>query len=337
MFAEFGQVSEIFIGKGNQFAFIKMDTRANADLAKNALDGKTMDGRSLRVRLAAHPAAIKVSNLPSCVSNELLHLAFSSFGLVERAIVIADDRGRSLNEGIVEFQRKTSAMAAIKKCQNEALLLSSTPVPVVVTSFEARDEEEGVPEKNVIFSSDYGKEREKGPRFSEPGSLEHEIACKWKQFFQIEAQRREAFESEMKDMHENFRSKMEYFKLEETTKQLREQIRQMENRTQQFSNEQEMRRDFERQREEERRQQINMLRAQEEQLLGPAGTAGGPLNVAPDLNNLRRQENELRQHASALQMLLDRQESTYRSIGSEPSMQPTHQVCCGHLSKLSKH
>lgn len=309
-----------------------MDTRANADAAKNALDGKITDGRSLRVRLAAHPAAIKVSNLPPCVSNELLHLAFSSFGLVERAIVIADDRGRSLNEGIVEFQRKTSALAAIKKCQNEPLLLSLSPLPVMVTSFEARDEEEGVPEKNVIFSSDYGKEREVGPRFSEPGSVEYEIASKWKQFFQIEAQRREAFEAEMKDMQENFRAKMEYFKLEETTKQLREQIRQMENRTQQFSNEQEMRRDYERQRDEERRQQLSMLRAKEEQLLGPAGPVGpgGLMSNGADMNNLRRQENELRQHASALQMLLDRQESTYRSIGSEPSAPPPHQVCYCH-------
>src|SRR5699024_6587292 len=133
LFIEFGKLSEIYIGKGNQFAFIKMDTRQNAENAINSLDGKLFEGRTLRVRLAAHAAAIKVTNLPPCVSNELLFLAFSTFGPVERAVVIADDRGRSINEGIVEFVRKSSAQAAIKKCQNECLLLSATPIPVVAT------------------------------------------------------------------------------------------------------------------------------------------------------------------------------------------------------------
>lgn len=84
-------------------------------------------------------------------------------------------RGRSLNEGIVEFARKSSSQAAIKKCQNECLLLSSTPIPVVVTPLESRDEEEGVPEKGVLHSSEYRNEREIGPRFAEPGSLEWEV------------------------------------------------------------------------------------------------------------------------------------------------------------------
>ena len=206
-----------------------MDTRQNAENAKNALDGKLFEGRTLRVRLAAHAAAIKVTNLPPCVSNELLYLAFSTFGPVERAIVIADDRGRSINEGIVEFVRKSSAQAAIKKCQAECLVLSSTPMPVVVTSLESRDEEEGVPEKNVVHTMEYRNEREYGPHFCEPGTIEYEVAMKWKQLSQIEAQRREAFENEMREMHENFKNQMDAIKLEESIKQLREQLRQMEN------------------------------------------------------------------------------------------------------------
>jgi proline- and glutamine-rich splicing factor len=92
LFGEFGQISDIYIGKGNQFAFIKMDTKHNAELAKQQLDGKPFEGRTLRVRLAAHASAIRVTQLPPFVSNELLSLAFSSFGVVERAIVSADDR-----------------------------------------------------------------------------------------------------------------------------------------------------------------------------------------------------------------------------------------------------
>ena len=92
LFGEFGQISDIYIGKGNQFAFVKMDTRLNAETAKQQIDGKQIDGRTLRVRLAAHASAIRVTGLPPLVSNELLHLAFSSFGTVERAVVSADDR-----------------------------------------------------------------------------------------------------------------------------------------------------------------------------------------------------------------------------------------------------
>lgn len=320
LFTEYGQVSEAYIGKANQFAFVKMDTRTNADNAKNALDGKVFEGRPLRVRLAAHAAAVKVSNLPPLVSNELLVLAFSCFGPVERAIVIADDRGRSVNEGIVEFARKSSALAAIKKCQNEAMLLSSSPIPVVVTSLESRDEEDGVAEKNVINNPNYRKEREVGPRFAEQGSIEYEIAKKWKQLIQIEAKRREAFDAEMKDMHENFKNKMEYFRLEETIKQLHEQLKQLESKTQHYNSENDARQNYERQREEERRQHVDMLRSQEEQLIGPTS------NNQADMNTLRRQENELRRHATALQQMLDQQESSYRQMSNDPNIPPHHQV-----------
>ncbi|KAI7685871.1 hypothetical protein SSS_01601 [Sarcoptes scabiei] len=310
LFSEFGQISDIFIGKSNQFAFIKMDTRSNAENAKNTLDGKPFEGRTLRVRLAAHAAAIKVSNLPPCASNELLHLAFSTFGPIERAIVVADDRGRSLNEGIIEFARKSSAQAAIKKCQNECLLLSSTSIPVIATSLESRDEEEGVPERSVIHNAEYRKEREIGPRFSEPNSVEHEIAKKWKEFNQHEVDKRQAFEAEMQALRDNFQIEMEYLRLEETTKQLREQLMQMECQIQQLDTQRDARYNFERQRTDQRRQHENTLRQQEEQLVGQ--------HTQNDVNALRRQESDLRQKANALQQILDRQEQSLRKM--DPSI-----------------
>jgi RNA recognition motif-containing protein len=60
LFAPHGEVSEVFLGKGNAFAFVKMDTRGNAEKAKNVLDGSQYEGRNLRVRLAAHAAAIRL-------------------------------------------------------------------------------------------------------------------------------------------------------------------------------------------------------------------------------------------------------------------------------------
>jgi proline- and glutamine-rich splicing factor len=76
----------------------------------------------------------------------------------------------------VEFARKSSSQAALKKCQNECLLLSATPIPVVVTPLESRDEEEGVLEKSVLHAADYRQERELGPRFADPGSMEWEVS-----------------------------------------------------------------------------------------------------------------------------------------------------------------
>lgn len=84
-----------------------------------------VNGKYLRVRFATHGAALKVKNLSPWVSNELLEYAFSFFGEVERAVVIVDDRGRSLEEGIIEFARKQSAQMALKKCQEGCFMITS--------------------------------------------------------------------------------------------------------------------------------------------------------------------------------------------------------------------
>lgn len=83
------------------------------------------NGRPLRVRFAPHNAAIKVKNLTPFVSNELLYKAFEIFGKIERALVKVDERGKSLGEGFVEFARKASATAAVRKCSERCYFLTS--------------------------------------------------------------------------------------------------------------------------------------------------------------------------------------------------------------------
>lgn len=94
----------------------------NAEAAKNALDGSTHRGRALAVRFASISAAIHVSNLGPLVSNEMLEKAFSTFGDVERAVVVVDDRGRSKGYGVVEFARKGSATNAMQR-SNEGFFM----------------------------------------------------------------------------------------------------------------------------------------------------------------------------------------------------------------------
>jgi hypothetical protein len=115
------------------------DSRAHAESAKEALDGKSIKGRQIRVRFAVHGATIKVANfilynknrhfkvkeLSPAVSNEMLHLTFSAFGEVERAIHIVDEKGRPTGEGIIEFEKKNSAQEALAQIKERVFLMTA--------------------------------------------------------------------------------------------------------------------------------------------------------------------------------------------------------------------
>ena len=74
--------------------------------------------------MAASSCSVKVSNLHPMVSNELLADAFSQFGEVENAIVVTDERGKSLEYGIVDFAKKSHAIQALQICSQRFFLLT---------------------------------------------------------------------------------------------------------------------------------------------------------------------------------------------------------------------
>ena len=98
--------------------------RADAEAAVASLDGKNFKGREMKVRFAASNSSVKVSNLHPSVSNELLEEVFAQFGEVEEAVVVTDEKGKSLGHGIVDFSRKGFAQNAIRRCSEEHLLLT---------------------------------------------------------------------------------------------------------------------------------------------------------------------------------------------------------------------
>ena len=98
--------------------------RIDAEKAISALNGLIINKRDIKVRYAASSTSVKVSNLNPLVSNELLAEAFSQFGEVESAVVVSDDRGKSLGYGVVDFARKNQAMSAIQHCKNDHFLLT---------------------------------------------------------------------------------------------------------------------------------------------------------------------------------------------------------------------
>ncbi|GFV54158.1 hypothetical protein TNCV_1027301 [Trichonephila clavipes] len=268
MFEQFGEIAEVFLQKQKGFGFVKLDTRQNAENAKAALDFTLKDGKQLRVRFATHGAALKVKNLSSWVSNELLESAFSVFGDVERAVVIVDDRGRPVGEGIVEYARKQSAQLAIKRCTEGCYLLTSSPRPVVVEPLEQRDEEDGLPEKNFQKSNkQYLKEREIGPRLTEPGTFEFEFSNRWKKLYELEQQKREHLEKEIEEGRRQLDEQMEYAIYEHEANLLRERLRHMEEQSSMIQRERELRREEEMRREEARRAREMLLRQQQEEIL----------------------------------------------------------------------
>lgn len=290
----FGEMAETFLNPEKHFAFLRMDYRENAEKAKRELDGKLHNGRNLRIRFAPHQGALKVKNLGSWVSNELLHRAFSVFGDLERAIVYVDDRGRSKGEGLVEFEKKPSAMEAYKRCTEGSFFLTSSLRPVIVELFDDTDDDDGLQEKMLPKRSpEFHKEREIGPRFAEMSSFEHEYGEKWKQLYEMKKQKLEALDREMKLEEDKLIAQMEYARYEHETESLRQQLAQREQEREMTKNmweqkEMEMTRmfDIEQQRrsEEEKvmmdrmqRQDETLKRRQEENNMFMQG--GGPRDM----------------------------------------------------------
>uniref|UniRef100_A0A3Q0QSS0 Splicing factor proline/glutamine-rich n=1 Tax=Amphilophus citrinellus TaxID=61819 RepID=A0A3Q0QSS0_AMPCI len=268
MFAKYGEPSEVFINKGKGFGFIRLESRALAEIAKAELDDTPMKGRPLRVRFATHSAALSVKNLSPFVSNELLEEAFSQFGMVERAIVVVDDRGRSTGRGIVEFASRPAARKALDRCNEGVFLLTTSPRPVVVEPMDQYDSEDGLPEKLAQKNPKYKTEREEPPRFARPGTFEFEYAKRWKSLDEMEKQQRQQVEKNMREAREKLESEMEDAYHEHQANLLRQDLlrRQEELRRMEEMHNQEMQKRKEmqlRQEEERRRQEEEMIRKRE--------------------------------------------------------------------------
>ncbi|XP_074542901.1 splicing factor, proline- and glutamine-rich isoform X2 [Halichoeres trimaculatus] len=268
LFAKYGEPSEVFINKAKGFGFIRLESRALAEIAKAELDDTPMRGRPLRVRFATHSAALSVKNLSPFVSNELLEEAFSQFGMVERAIVVVDDRGRSTGKGIVEFASKPAARKALDRCNEGVFLLTTSPRPVVVEPLEQFDDEDGLPEKLAQKNPRYQAERQEAPRFARPGTFEYEYSKRWKSLDEMEKQQRQQVEKNMREAREKLESEMEDAYHEHQANLLRQDLlrRQEELRRMEEMHSQEMQKRKEmqlRQEEERRRQEEEMIRKRE--------------------------------------------------------------------------
>jgi hypothetical protein len=265
LFVKFGEVGECFVNNQRNFAFVKLDTRINAEHAKQELDGFSYKGRNIRVRFASHGAAVRVKNLSPYVSNEYLEQAFSIFGPVERAVVIVDDKGRPTGEGIVEFERKPAATHCISKCADNYFILTNYPKPVIVEHLEQKDDEDGMPEKSIIKNQQYHTEREVQPHFAPNGSFEQKMAIKWKDLYEFEKQVQEEARKRVEQAREMLEYEIEQSLIDHKAAKLKEDLRAKQEELQRIEDmrksEYQRRQDMEiRRQEEERRRQDELMR-----------------------------------------------------------------------------
>uniref|UniRef100_A0A914CF93 RRM domain-containing protein n=1 Tax=Acrobeloides nanus TaxID=290746 RepID=A0A914CF93_9BILA len=223
LFSPHGDISECYLsGKG--FAFLRMDTRAHAESAKEALDGHIVQGRAIRVRFAVHGAAIKIKELPPVVSNERLYHTFSAFGEVERAVHIVDEKGKPTGEGVIEFERKNSATEALNQIKDRVFLITANSRPLQAEILEPKDDEDGLAERMIPRSTQLFKERELGPRFASLNSFEFVYGRKWKELYEMEKRRREELEVEFKEARHRLEADMEIAYQDYQTQLLREEL-----------------------------------------------------------------------------------------------------------------
>ena len=225
LFTKFGEVGECFLNQQRSFGFVKLDTRLNAEHAKQELDGHTLKGRCIRVRFASHGAAVKIKNLSPYISNEYLEQAFSMFGPVERAVVIVDDKGRPTGDGIVEFERKPAATQCINKCTDSFFILTGYPKPVIVEPLDQKDDEDGLPEKSIIKNNQFYTERETGPHFAPNGSYEQKLAMRWRELYELEKQIQEDGRKRIEQAREMLEYEVDQALIDQRTLKLKEDLR----------------------------------------------------------------------------------------------------------------
>jgi len=224
LFGEFGETGEIYVNKEKGFGFIRLDYRHNAEMAKLTLDKKLHKGRNIQVRYATHASAIELHGLDNFASNDFIEKAMSTFGAVERCVVVCDDRGRSKGYAIVEFEWKKSAAKVLDRLKDEMFVLGRLPKPVFAKPYILSDEEEGVHEEALERLDGLEQEREHPPRFISPNSFEYTWAKRWRDLFIEEQDKKARLEQEMTDARCKLEFEMEAAIRQQEASRIREEL-----------------------------------------------------------------------------------------------------------------
>lgn len=309
LFEPYGETNNLFINKEKNFAFIKLDYRHNAETAKSNLNSKFFKGKTLKVRFAPNGSTIKVKNLDEYVTNELLFTAFSIFGDIDRCIVSADDKGKSIGEGTIEFEKKSCARFAYQKCKDECFLLTSNIRPVIVEYCNIFDECEGFSERDLVKKGpEFFNARAVGPRFAPPDNFEHQSAILWKQLYELQKQKEDKLKAEFDESRNRLKRQITMARYEHETAALREELR---NREEEMQRQKRVWGIKENQIDDEHGHEENELQRQEDEYRN--------FIVQRDYDLKRiQQENVLYEQAYQLNYMLNIEEENYDGYKANP-------------------
>jgi len=248
LFKQYGDVKDVYIPAGKAFAFVKMACRAEADSAKSSLRGCKIKGqpRPIRIKFANQGTSIEVKNLAPHISNERLYDGFVRFGKIERSVVLVDEKGKSLERGIIEFDRKSSATRAIEQVNNGCFFLTKSPRAIVAAQIEAEDADDGLREEQLYNVRDFQEEYSFPPRFAAPETYEMDFGNRWKALEELERSQMEQVKGESIERKKRLEQEMAVGVAQEHERLMRREIERQRNEVKRM--------------EEQRLARTNMLR-----------------------------------------------------------------------------
>jgi len=190
---------------------VKMANRAEADSAKSALRGCKIKGqpRPIRIKFANQGTSIEVKNISPMISNERLYDGFARFGKIERAVVLVDEKGKSLERGIIEFDRKASASRAIEQVNNGCFFLTKSPRAIVCSPVEAEDADDGLREEQLYHIRGFEEEYSHPPRFAAPETFEMDFGNRWKALEELDRSQLEQNKNESQERKRRLEQEMD--------------------------------------------------------------------------------------------------------------------------------
>lgn len=195
LFRDYGRVEESWVaqkgkkaaaagGKGAGFGVVRMSTHSEAHVARKSLHNTTFKGKAISVRWAENQRALWVGSLGPNVTNEVLEAAFSQFGPLVSAVVVADShKNASAGYGFVVFDDKKDAQKALTQCTNELFLVGGSAGPIQVEFATSEDAEVGYT-LEMFQSAKRARHAEQLPgtsHFAQPGTTEYNVAMRLRQ------------------------------------------------------------------------------------------------------------------------------------------------------------
>ena len=133
IFSKYGTISNLFVKKDHitkesRFSFVKFQTRAMAENARENANHLKIKSRQIRVKWKSENKApmnqeanLFVNNIDTNITEKDFELFFAKFGLVASAIIKTDYNGDSLGYGYVQFKNVPDAKKCITNSNGENL------------------------------------------------------------------------------------------------------------------------------------------------------------------------------------------------------------------------